>query len=693
MRNNGPVTGKEQTFGEDIAIISHTDDSGRITFVNDDFVAISGFSSDELIGQSHNIVRHPDMPAEAFRDLWATLKRSRPWSGLVKNRCKNGDFYWVRAAITPKPEGGFMSVRVKPGPGEVQAAEALYQRMHIDPSVRLHEGTVRPTGIAGVISRSMARIDNMPIGRRLLGVMVIVMVLLAATLADSQRSSRQIEARYQAHIAEDGARRVDFYSIYAQGLQMGQALRNAMLDPSNPKAYENYAKAAEAFDAATGKARILDEQTFKSGLPARIEALRGEQRQIHDRLFTQIKAGQSEEARSLLNKEETPKWRAMRDLLLAEIKRLDEASPRLLTELKEESTASIQRSLGLGLGAVVLGLTLGAGLLTRTARQADRAREMVSAVAGGKLSQPIRPGSRDEIGEILTHVAILKNRLHEAISLIQQSARELADSSTRLASASEATVDATTAQSSAISTIAAAVEELSVSSDAMSENARDALGAAEHAIATTRDSATISRGAAESIGHAAQAVASTEARIGELAAMSAEISRVVKVIREISDQTNLLALNAAIEAARAGEQGRGFAVVADEVRKLAERTGSSTQEIAAVIQRIQSVSDAVASDVAAGSVQVAAGARDALHAGDVAASVETSVIQAGDAMQQIGAALTESSTATRHIADQMEAVAESAEVDASMARQSASEARQIGRLANKLQALASQFRT
>ena len=122
MRNNGPVTGKEQTFGDDIAIISHTDDAGRINFVNDDFVAISGFSSDELIGQSHNIVRHPDMPAEAFRDLWVTLKRGRPWSGLVKNRCKNGDFYWVRAAITPKPDGGFMSVRVKPAAGEVQAA-------------------------------------------------------------------------------------------------------------------------------------------------------------------------------------------------------------------------------------------------------------------------------------------------------------------------------------------------------------------------------------------------------------------------------------------------------------------------------------------------------------------------------------------------------------------------------------------
>ncbi len=91
MRNNQPVSGIERQLDASVTIISHTDASGRITFVNEDFIDASGFSHDELIGQPHNMVRHPDMPAEAFRDLWDTLKHGRPWSGLVKNRCKNGD--------------------------------------------------------------------------------------------------------------------------------------------------------------------------------------------------------------------------------------------------------------------------------------------------------------------------------------------------------------------------------------------------------------------------------------------------------------------------------------------------------------------------------------------------------------------------------------------------------------------------
>ena len=131
MRSNLPVTDKEVLLTPDSMIVSKTDLKGRITFINRDFLEISGFTESELIGEPHNIVRHPDMPVEAFADLWRTLKEGRPWTGLVKNRCKSGDYYWVLANATPLFENGqvvgYMSVRSMPPRDQVAAAESAYR--------------------------------------------------------------------------------------------------------------------------------------------------------------------------------------------------------------------------------------------------------------------------------------------------------------------------------------------------------------------------------------------------------------------------------------------------------------------------------------------------------------------------------------------------------------------------------------
>ncbi len=133
MRTNLPVTDKELPLREGACIVSRTDLKGRITYVNQDFLEYSGFQEDELIGKAHNIVRHPDMPPEAFQDLWDTLSSGRPWTGMVKNRCKNGDYYWVVANATPLLEGkeivGYLSVRTKPTREQIAEHEQLYRQI------------------------------------------------------------------------------------------------------------------------------------------------------------------------------------------------------------------------------------------------------------------------------------------------------------------------------------------------------------------------------------------------------------------------------------------------------------------------------------------------------------------------------------------------------------------------------------
>lgn len=185
MKINMPVTAHEVQLREESTIVTKTDINGSIIYANSDFVEISGFSLPELLGQNHNIVRHPDMPPEAFADLWENLKAGRPWTGLVKNRCKNGDFYWVVANVAPIVEGGrvagYISVRSKPARRQIEAAEGAYRMFK--------EGRAKGLCISGgkvVKNNLLGKVKDMfmkfNIGKRL-GGLVGLAVLIAFLLS------------------------------------------------------------------------------------------------------------------------------------------------------------------------------------------------------------------------------------------------------------------------------------------------------------------------------------------------------------------------------------------------------------------------------------------------------------------------------------------------------------------------------
>lgn len=181
MKKNFPVTSRERTYAADEQLISSTDLSGVITYANETFADVAGFTPEELVGKSHNIVRHPHMPQAAFFDLWSTLKAGRPWMGIVKNRCKNGDHYWVDAYVTPVYDRGavvgYESVRVKPNAHDLSRAERLYKAL--GPAATENETAAPASKVAKAAARLTRRRLFDKAENRLLGVNVLLFALLA----------------------------------------------------------------------------------------------------------------------------------------------------------------------------------------------------------------------------------------------------------------------------------------------------------------------------------------------------------------------------------------------------------------------------------------------------------------------------------------------------------------------------------
>ena len=198
MRINQPVTENEVKLTDATLIVSKTDLKGRITYINRDFLEISGFTEQELIGEPHNLVRHPDMPSEAFEDLWKTLKAGRPWTGYVKNRCKNGDYYWVLANATPIWENGqitgYMSVRRKADPAAVAQVDELYRKFR-----EKKQGKLRIEFGKAVSGKSFFR-DMSLMGRLVFNFAIVgplMLIMAAALLMALSRTNEAVEIMYE----------------------------------------------------------------------------------------------------------------------------------------------------------------------------------------------------------------------------------------------------------------------------------------------------------------------------------------------------------------------------------------------------------------------------------------------------------------------------------------------------------------
>ena len=319
------------------------------------------------------------------------------------------------------------------------------------------------------------------------------------------------------------------------------------------------------------------------------------------------------------------------------------------------------------------------------------ANQIAREIANGNLGVDIRTEQGDS-ASLLASMKTMRDRLRDMVGKISNGAGQLGQASRQLAQAASAVAESSAKQSEATSSTAAAVEQMTVGIGQIADSASEAHTLSVHSEDLSRKGSEVIHDAASEMGKIADSVEASSAIIGTLEQQSKEISAVVNVIKEIADQTNLLALNAAIEAARAGEQGRGFAVVADEVRKLAERTSLSTQEIASTVEKIQSGTRNAVQSMVAGVDQVRSGTSLAEQAGASIIEIQSGAQRVVGVVNDITNSLREQNAASTEIARNVEKIATMVEANNASAEQAATAAQQLEQLAQGLSASVGSFR-
>lgn len=490
MPRGTSLTGNERKMVEHQHIVSTTDPRGVITYANQDFVDISGYSNDELVTHGHNIVRHPAMPKVAFKMLWDRIESGKPWMGIVNNRCKNGDNYWVDAFVTPMLSSkgeieGYQSVRVKPNAEAVKRADRLYQR----------------------INQGQAPISRLERGMNIL-------------------------SRYSLSFALPGL------------LVLAFCLFNSLL-------------------------------SFGSGLIAAMVII--------------------------------------------------------------------------GL-SVMLATMLSASIRSLAASSKQTIDDPVA--------QWIYTGRCDELGQLQLANILLDHQQQTLIWRVSDSAQQLDNVAAQASSATEGVYTDMDSQQNEVEQVASAIGQMASSVEEVSSSVQQTVEQTSQADQQVRQGHQEVNDTIAQINLLAKEIDTASEVIASLAQESEQIGSFVTVIQGIAEQTNLLALNAAIEAARAGEQGRGFAVVADEVRTLASRTQSSTEEIQSIVATLQTGAERAVKVMQQGSKAAQGSVDQAAHAGDAIMQITQTVEEIRSRISQIANATEEQASVASEIGGNVSAISQ-----------------------------------